>query len=162
VATNAPEEEAFRTATGGQGEDAKVTGQDQKATPSVEGGTGADSSVASVNAGGGALLRTVHMTRDVNVYPLQEMEIDALALFNGVATACFSIGSALVTFGAGVLASGIIQGTLTAEASAFVKFASPSTIILGVIFLIGAVIATIQRSNNARKLKNEAKIVQEI
>lgn len=102
------------------------------------------------------------MTRTVKVYPLQEMEIDALALFNSLATALFSLGSALVTYGLGIYSSATIQGSLTPRAWGFVDFAGPIPIAIGTLFIVGGILAWWRRYSLARKIKSEAEVIETI
>ena len=113
---------------------------------------GAYSTVAS-----GSTVRSLYVEREVKVFAVQENEFNSLSNMSTFATLMYTLASVLFAYAISIWSNAVFYDKLTPAGIVATKFIAPGLVLLGLVFLVAAITATVKRSGLWRTIKRESR-----
>lgn len=104
----------------------------------------------------GATFQAEYMGRTMKCYPVHENEMESLATLNTEATTFFSVASAAIALGAGILTNAAFAETLTPTAMVSCMIIAPVLGALALVFLGLGFYTTRRRATLWKRITSEA------
>jgi len=114
---------------------------------------------AATFAIGGAVIKSIYAERQVKVYAVHESEVQTIGWFNSQASALIGLGSALLTYGIGILTNAAFAEKLTPIGEAASLLFAPILIGMSLLAFVGAALAIRRRSSVWSGIKKESQSV---
>jgi hypothetical protein len=105
----------------------------------------------------GATLTTAYASREVKVLAVLDTEVQQISMFNTLATAFVSAGTASVSIAIGIWVNGAFAERLTPEGTVLSRFGAPALFIVGLFFYLLASWIYRTRKSTLDMIRTESK-----
>lgn len=112
---------------------------------------------AAAGGGVGATITHTYAERAVRVYGVSESEIDALAMYNTLATVFVAVMSSLIAYAIGIWTNAAFAEKLTPAGEVLSKVVGPWLCVLAGVFALLAIWAIWRRHSTWKEIKKESK-----
>ena len=107
----------------------------------------------------GAMVENLYVKRTVRVLAVHQHEVHSISFMNTLATVAFSVASAFIGFGAGILTNAAFADTMTPLATAAMELGAPLCFASAIIAIVLGCIALAKRKSTLTQIEEQSQTV---